>query len=147
MQHFKSVTLATALKGFMNAVVMGRKTWESIPEKFRPLANRLNVVLTRNKDSILPAGVLRASSFAKALELLGTQDKKIDHIFIIGGASVYQEAIVHPFCQKIYVTKVQGDFSCDTFFPEFKSTFKEIECSSSCCECGKTYSFSVYARA
>merc|ERR1740129_1957883 len=84
----------------MNAVIMGRKTWESIPEKFRPLPGRLNVVLTRSADasdfvSPYPPGVLVASSVAKAAEQLAARTDVAD-IFVIGGQASFQEALEMP---------------------------------------------------
>ena len=69
MQRFKDVTIP-APAGRQNAVVMGRKTWDSLPPKYRPLPGRLNVVLTSNPDLALPSGVLRAGSLDHALTLL-----------------------------------------------------------------------------
>jgi dihydrofolate reductase len=148
MQHFKAITLKTDRKGYVNAVVMGRRTWESIPQKFRPLTKRFNIVLTKNDRYALPEGVLSAQSLERAIEVLGhsEEERQIDHIFVIGGASVYQEAIEHPLCQKIYLTNVEGDFLCDAFFPEFKKNFKQVDASPSFCEKGITYSFCTYVR-
>jgi len=133
MKHFKSITLNTVLEDCVNAIIMGRKTWESLPEKFRPLSNRLNVVLTKNNDYALPADVFKSSKPRKGYRTFEYRkaSEKIDQLFIIGGASVYQEAMAHPLCRKIYLTQIQGNFSCDTFFPEFKKTFKQIDCSQS----------------
>ena len=148
MQHFKSVTLKVSAKNKINAVIMGRKTWESIPEKFRPLSGRLNIVLTQNKDYALTGDVLKAQSLEEAIRLLAGDEfkEKVDHIFVIGGASVYREAIRHPLCQKIYLTKVEGDFSCDCFFPEFAKHFKQTESLPSCSEKGVSYAFCTYER-
>merc|ERR1719230_798284 len=91
MAHFKRVTTAGAEDGDQrqNAVVMGRRTWESIPEKFRPLPGRVNVVLTSVADepsfaSPYPQGVLVASSVASAASKLAARDD-IGEIFVIGG--------------------------------------------------------------
>ena len=148
MRHFKAITQKTSRKDCTNAVVMGRKTWESLPERFRPLVDRLNVVLTGNDNYPLPADVLRASSLEKAMERLcaGELEKNVDQVFVIGGASVYREAIAHPLCKKIYVTAIQGDFSCDAFFPFFQKNFKQVDSSPDICENGLRYSFCIYER-
>jgi len=148
MQRFKTITLASSERNKINAVIMGRKTWESILPKFRPLIGRLNVVLTKKADYPFPRGVLKAQSLESAVTLLDNEEyqKKIDHIFVIGGASVYREAIEHPLCRKIYLTKIVGDFSCDCFFPEFEKNFEKIESLSSCSDRGITYSFCTYRR-
>jgi len=67
MKHFKTVTTHNASD---NVVIMGRKTWDSIPEKFRPLSQRLNIVISRQEDLILPQGVLLAQCLEHALDLL-----------------------------------------------------------------------------
>ncbi|KAJ1551689.1 Sperm flagellar protein 1 [Nowakowskiella sp. JEL0078] len=98
-----------------NVVIMGRKTWLSIPAKFRPLKNRLNVVLSRNSLSVSET-TLCFSSLDAALLKLDTMD--IADIFIIGGASLYNEAIFHPRCTRIFLTQILSATSeCDTFFP------------------------------
>src|SRR3989338_11120601 len=75
LKHFKKITFNTTDESKMNAVVMGRKTWDSIPAKFRPLPGRLNVVLTRDPQLPFPAPVLRATGLPQALGLL---EKKIE---------------------------------------------------------------------
>eukprot|EP00816_Leptocylindrus_hargravesii_P005187 CAMPEP_0196812822 /NCGR_PEP_ID=MMETSP1362-20130617/31667_1 /TAXON_ID=163516 /ORGANISM="Leptocylindrus danicus, Strain CCMP1856" /LENGTH=498 /DNA_ID=CAMNT_0042188743 /DNA_START=63 /DNA_END=1559 /DNA_ORIENTATION=+ len=122
MSFFKRVTS----EGGNNAVIMGRKTWESIPLKFRPLPNRINVVVSRNDDLELPEDVLLANSLENALEKLrSSQTSNISKIFIIGGASIYKEALEKNLCNKILLTEVHNhplDFECgeqsfDTHFP------------------------------
>ncbi|MCX5680899.1 MAG: dihydrofolate reductase [Candidatus Omnitrophica bacterium] len=148
MKHFKSVTLEVAASDKINAIVMGRKTWESIPERLRPLAGRLNVVLTRNDDYVLPENVLKFQSLEKALKSLNTKEyqRKFENIFVIGGASVYAQAIVHPLCRKIYLTAIDRDLGCDVFFPEFIESFKQIERSMEYFENDLNYSFATYER-
>jgi dihydrofolate reductase len=124
-----------------NAVIMGRKTWESFPETVRPLQKRLNIVLTKDLTVALPAGVLRASTLDEALE----KAKKYEEIFVIGGGTVYAEAIRHPSCNTIYITEIEGSFSCDTFFPHFdKKKFLEVSKSAVQEESGLEYYFVVY---
>ena len=120
MEFFKSVT-TTAAANKINAVIMGRKTYESIPSKFRPLAGRENVVLSRNPDIrsnlSLPDSVTVKSSLTEALEHLKGKEG-LDKVFVIGGESVYREAVESKFCEKIYLTEVHADLpDLDTFFP------------------------------
>merc|ERR1719199_2275119 len=82
---------------------MGRKTWQSIPEKFRPLAGRINVVLTSAAAepeyvSPYPDGVLVAASVADAVTKLGSRDE-VEEIFVIGGSAAYKEAVGMPSCK------------------------------------------------
>jgi len=122
LAHFKSVTTTTEDEGKRNAVIMGRKTWESIPPKYRPLSKRLNVVLSRRDSYDLPDGVLLASSMEAALGLLG-KTKEVEHIFLVGGGAVYTEAVKMPECERIIITRIQSVYECDTYFPEFESDY------------------------
>jgi len=150
MAHFKKVTMS-APSGKMNAVVMGRKTWESIPEKFRPLAGRVNVVLSRKVAephfaSPYPADVLTASSVEDALKQLGEQDN-VSEIFAIGGESVYKDALSLPACGRIFMTRIAKDIECDTFFPAFDdSLFKVSYVSKTSSRENLSYDFMVYER-
>jgi dihydrofolate reductase/thymidylate synthase len=93
------------------AVVMGRKTWESIPRHLRPLQGRLNVIVTSTPVTV--EGVLVASSLQHALSLIPTTRKT----FVVGGASLIREALRSPSLCTIHLTHVLQDFECDTFIP------------------------------
>ncbi len=123
LRHFKEVT--TALPGAApNVVIMGRKTWESIPEKFRPLPLRLNVVITSSDDYRLPAGVVRVDSLEDGLKIFCDAARDdVGAVFVIGGARVYAEAIHHPLCESIYLTRLYEKSHCDVFFPEIPAKF------------------------
>jgi len=123
MRNFKEVTTAVSRTSKTNAVIMGRKTWDSLPEKFRPLPGRLNIVLSRQKDLALPKGVLHFPGLEEALAYIG-KDPKVENVFVIGGAQVYEKAVNHPACNRLLATFVQGKFSCDTFFPAIPARFK-----------------------
>ena len=97
-----------------NVVVMGRKTWESIPERFRPLPRRRNIVITRQKDYAAD-GAEVASSLDLALSL--AQVAGIDRVFVIGGAQIYALALEHAACGEVYITEIDHDFGCEVFFP------------------------------
>lgn len=143
MAFFKETTMTPPAPGLQNAVIMGRKTWESIPPKFRPLVGRTNVVLSRSiadaKENIVPAaacnnnntttttdtkldlpeGVLGASSLEDATQMLSTVSN-LGHIFVIGGAQVYQEAIATGYVNKVIYTSVGNvppSMEFDAFFP------------------------------
>ncbi len=113
MRHFTETTRRTSDPRKQNMVVMGRTTWESVPEKYRPLPGRRNVVLTRQRPYHAPGAIISDSLD----EALGYADDSIENIFIIGGAQVYSEALKHPALDGIYLTKIKKDFDCDTFFP------------------------------
>ncbi|OGH85416.1 MAG: hypothetical protein A2493_01695 [Candidatus Magasanikbacteria bacterium RIFOXYC12_FULL_33_11] len=114
MKHFKNVT-------FGHIVLMGRNTWESIPEKFRPLPNRKNIVITRDMNYEVPEGVEIYSSIDEALERY-----KNENVFIIGGSSIYKQTIEK--AEQLFITEVHKVVDGDVFFPEIdKNLFKEIE--------------------
>ncbi|XP_035217812.1 dihydrofolate reductase-like [Stegodyphus dumicola] len=118
MNFFKEKTSATDNPEKQNAVIMGRKTWFSIPEKFRPLPGRLNIVLTTTHPDLKGADYV-ADSFEKAVEWLTSSaiKEKLDKIFVIGGETVYKIAMDSDYSHRIYLTRIQTHFDCDSFFP------------------------------
>ena len=123
LKHFKQLTSAVVDPLKHNAVVMGRKTWESLPDKFRPLPGRLNVILTKQADFDLPQGVLGYDHIEVMLKDLARRPE-IEKVFVIGGAELYASAVKHPCCQEILLTQVRGQYSCDVFFPSLPQRFK-----------------------
>jgi dihydrofolate reductase len=103
MQRVKTLTTG-------KNVVMGRKTWESIPQKFRPLPDRTNIVLTRQSSYSVPLGVEVYRSISEALAAHTNED-----IVSFGGAGVYEAML--PFVDTIHVTHVHRHVDGDTFFP------------------------------
>ena len=133
MRHFRETTRG-------KPVIMGRKTWESLPEKFRPLPGRLNVVVSRTPDYAAPGAVL-AGSLEDALGKAGEDDE----VFVIGGAELYCQAL--PLAERLYLTEISADFDGDTRFPEIPpDEWREISCSKPVEENGLTYAFAVYQR-
>jgi dihydrofolate reductase len=124
LRYFREVTSRTNGALTRNAVVMGRLTWESIPERFRPLADRLNVVITRQPDYGLPGDALRAGSLEQALDLVNALED-VESVFVVGGGQIYREAIRHPGCGQVLLTHVQGTFDCDVFFPDLPEEFTQ----------------------
>lgn len=92
-----------------HVVVMGRKTWESFGNKKLP--NRINVVLTNGEVEGNPDAVM-SGDVDGVLEILGYKYPDL-HIFVIGGANIYRQAL--PFCDKLYITRIKGVYKCDTF--------------------------------
>lgn len=105
LKHFKRLTLD-------HTVIMGRKTFEEIRQ---PLANRRNVVISRNPD-FRPSGVTVVPSLAEALALGATEAE----VFVIGGGEVYRQAL--PLADRIYLTVVHADIEGDTTFPSFDAS-------------------------
>jgi dihydrofolate reductase/thymidylate synthase len=147
LKHFKTITTETQHADKRNAVIMGRRTWESLPPGYKPLPQRINVVLTQQENYALPMQVYKAASLNQSLELAVTQLKYlVEDIFVIGGGKVYEEAILHPFCRKIYVTHIVETFGCDTFFPKELSKYRRTVQSEPRKEGGVSYFFAEYIR-
>lgn len=108
-------------------VIMGRKTWEAIPENFRPLKGRVNIVVTRNTKYSLPEGVVRASSYEEAKELAKIHNPD-GQIWNIGGGSLYTQAIHDDETSMLFITRIKGEKICDVFFPhQHREYFKITE--------------------
>lgn len=144
LKRFKEITTTVVNPAKKNAVIMGRKTWESLPTKFRPLPGRVNMVISREAALALPSGVLSSQSLDDALGQLLSPE--IENVFVVGGAQIYALSIDHPLCQKLFVTHIKGDFSCDTFFPPISKQFFPVSASEFNVEEGLTYQFSDYFR-
>jgi dihydrofolate reductase len=97
-------------------VVMGRKNYESIPERFRPLPNRENVVLSRS-EQYKAEGCLVFTSLEACLDHYGSETDRT--VFIIGGGQIYREALKSGCVTEMYITHVDASFDADTFFPDF----------------------------
>lgn len=95
---------------------MGRKTWDSIPPRFRPLKDRVNVVVTRGKEPDNSDKTVRVGSIEVALGFAEKTDPN-SRAFVIGGAQIYREALQKAETKRILLTRVLSDFECDTFFP------------------------------
>ena len=140
MAHFRELTTGAG----DNAVLMGRTTWESIPEKFRPLKGRVNVVLSRRGVSV-PAGVEVAKSFDAGVQ--AARDRGASVLFVIGGAQVYEQALQESSCKTLYITRVDGRFECDTMFPEWTDGFRLQGAEGGGESGGHRYRIEVWTRA
>lgn len=106
-----------------NVVVMGRKTWESIPPKFRPLPQRTNVVISRSeKLEGVGEDVVVGDSISSALSTLVAKVKEgqaapLGRVFVIGGGAIYKQALEMEQAKSILLTRVEGEWDCDTDFP------------------------------
>jgi len=145
LQYFARITKTTQNPQAKNAVIMGRNTWASIPEKYRPFPGRLNIVLTRDRDFKVPDGVVVASSLDEALEK--AKNLKAENCFVVGGASVYRMAIEHPACDHLYITEILSVFDCDTSFPKIPlDRFRRIKESEIHEEKGTQFRFVEYEK-
>lgn len=124
LAHFKAIT-------FGNAVVMGRKTWDSLPTQFRPLEGRRNIVVTRQADWRAD-GVEVAHSLGDAFDLANTatdadngNDTEPGWIWVIGGAEIYAAAL--DSAERIEVTEIRSEISGDAFAPALPAAWRVVD--------------------
>jgi dihydrofolate reductase len=108
MKFFRKTTMG-------HCIITGRKNYESIPEKYRPLAKRTNIVVTRNINYQAEGAIVK-NSLESALEYADSAGE--EEVFIIGGGQIYKEAIEKNLVDKMYITHVANNYEADTFFPE-----------------------------
>ena len=130
LAHFKRVTLG-------QPVIMGRKTWDSLPPKFRPLPGRLNIVVTRQPDW-QAEGALRAGSIDEAMALCPADAQA----WVIGGAEIYAQAA--PRASTAVVTEIDQDFEGDAFAPTLGAGWQEVQRESHVAANGLPFSFVTY---
>jgi dihydrofolate reductase len=133
LAHFRELTMG-------HSVVMGRRTWESLPDRFRPLPGRANVVVTRNSDWSAE-GADRAASVEDALRLLEAEPE----VFVIGGGEIYAAAL--PYADELHLTEIKAEVEGDTTFPtwdpgEFEEASRETHVSAD----GTQFAFVAYRR-
>jgi len=132
LAHFKALTTG-------HAVAMGRKTWDSLPAKFRPLPERLNIVITRDA-AYRAEGAVTATSLAAAVAAAGDKD-----LFVIGGAEIY--ALALPLAHRLELTEVDLDCEGDVFFPAFdRNVWREAAREQHRSAGGVNYAFVTYRR-
>ena len=129
MKHFARLTKRLNSTANQNAVVMGRRTWDSIPSKFRPLPGRLNFVLSKQIKDQDPSGkAIFCQSFEDALEKARIQSPEVETVWVIGGHSLYKMALQSDHLHRIYLTRILKKCDCDVFFPSFNiNEFKLVE--------------------
>lgn len=134
MAHFRELTTG-------HPVVMGRRTWESLPDSFRPLPDRRNVVVTRNPDWTAE-GAERVGSLEEALALLEGEPQ----VFVIGGAELYTSAL--PRADELLLTEIDADIDGDVYFPHWEQAeFEEVARDRRTAADGTPFAFVRYARS
>ena len=133
LAHFKRLTQG-------HPVIMGRKTWDSLPARFRPLPGRVNIVVTRQADWN-EIGAQRASSLRDALSMAEQTDSEA---WIIGGAQIYAQAL--PLASRIEVTEIGRDFDGDAHAPQLGPEWQEVARSRHVGSGGLPFSFVTYER-
>ncbi len=132
MAHFKRSTLGCP-------VIMGRKTWDSLPPKFRPLPGRLNVVVTRQIDWRADGAVS-----ANSLEAACAACPPDSTAWVIGGAELYAQALT--LASTAVVTEIDADFEGDAFAPRFGSEWREVARETHLSSTGLGYSFVTHQK-
>jgi dihydrofolate reductase len=121
-------------------VVMGRKTWESLPDRFRPLPGRRNIVVTRNPVWHAD-GAERAGSLEDAFRLVEGSER----VFVIGGGELYAKAL--PLADELLLTEIDADVEGDTVFPNWdRGAFEETSREEHVTENGTPFVFVAYRR-
>ena len=121
-------------------VIMGRKTWESLPDAFRPLPGRLNIVVSRNAG-LQATGATVVGSLPEALAAAGAAEV----VFVIGGAELFRQTL--PLADRLLLTEVDQDFDGDAFFPDFDRTaWQEDSREAQVAASGLPFAFVRYER-
>jgi dihydrofolate reductase len=133
LAHFKRHTMGCP-------VIMGRKTWDSVPERFRPLPGRLNVVVTRQADWSAP-GASRAASLAQAIGLCGDAPR----VWIIGGGELFAQAL--DLADRAEVTEIDTDVEGDAYAPVLDGPWREVAREQRQAANGMRFAFVTYSRS
>ena len=133
LAHFKRTTLGYP-------VIMGRKTWDSLPPKFRPLPGRMNIVVSRD-----PAFAAEGAAVAPSLEAARELCPADSEAWVIGGAQVYAQAL--PLARTVVVTEIARDFDGDAFAPTLGAEWRETAREEHVAASGLPFAFVTYTRS
>jgi dihydrofolate reductase len=139
LAHFKRTTLGCP-------VIMGRKTWDSLPVKFRPLPGRMNVVISSDaatREILSKNGCTPAQNLREAL--LICEQSKHSEVWVIGGAQIYAQAL--PLAHKLVITEIDAAFEGDAFAPPLDGAWREAERTHLVAANGMKLAFVTYLRA
>ena len=156
MDHFRKMTtnLNRETGGKQNVCIMGRVTWESIPKNFKPLKDRINIIISRTLHRNEIEGVKYCSSLDEAIEYARSIDPP--SIWVIGGAQIYE--LAEPYCDQIFITRIHSQIDCDAHFKvkfdhfiqldkcQIQSEIPGFDCSEQE-EQGLMFKFQVWNRA
>jgi dihydrofolate reductase/thymidylate synthase len=131
MNHFVNITSKKLPTEKQNAVIMGRKTWDSI-DKYKPFKNRINYIITRDADKFLYGNkqftniIHPCKSLPDAISL-ASMNSSVNKLFVIGGGQIYAQALSLPHCKEIYHTEILNDFPADVHVPEIDKNIFKLE--------------------
>ena len=128
LKYFKEKTTQTKDLAKLNAIIMWKKTRESLPPKFKPLSNRINCILSRSIkhesiNSKIDNFVLYFNSIDSCIQELLTKTN-LENIFVIWWANIYNQFLNNPRLDQIYLTKIEWDFWCDVSFDWIPDNFE-----------------------
>jgi dihydrofolate reductase len=136
LAHFKRTTLG-------HPVIMGRKTWESLPPRFRPLPGRMNIVISRSSDFLAgqeTSALRAATSLDEALAMACEHSE----VWVIGGAQIYAQAL--PLASQVVVTHIDASFEGDAFAPALGNEWIRVNHEAHIASSGVPYAFSTFQR-
>jgi dihydrofolate reductase len=136
LAHFKRLTTGAP-------VIMGRKTWDSLPPRFRPLPGRANIVVTRQRDWHSD-GALAADSLDWALAVCASLQPRPNDVWVIGGAQLFAAAL--PLANRAIVTELAQDFDGDVFAPTLAPPWREESRDEQVAPDGMRFAFVTYVR-
>jgi dihydrofolate reductase len=124
LKRFKELTVGDG----KNAVIMGRNTWNSLPTEDKPLPKRENIVLTTKCEQTVINRLVNVPHFMPSLKeaIKYCKKQKIEQAWVIGGEMLYKTALDTIDINEIYLTRIDNDFECDTFFPIIPPEFQLI---------------------
>lgn len=114
LKWFQNITTKTKWPHQINAVIMGRNTWDSLPNNYKPLKNRINIIVSKSLNKYTNLNI--CNSFNDAL-VFASNIENIYNIYVIGGKQLYEEAISHNNFKCMYTTIINHNYDCDIFFP------------------------------
>lgn len=146
-KYFRKVTTKTQDTTMQNAVIMGRKTWDSIPEKYRPFSKRYNCILSRDykNGSKNESWAYIFNSLEACLKHLDSQ-QNIEKYFIIWWSQLYNLVLGHPRFDRAYITRIYHKYHCDVFFDGLPLSFQLTSRSELKQHDGIEFEFSVYEK-
>ena len=141
MKFFKKMTIGDG----NNSVIMGRKTWESIPCNYKPLVSRKNIIISTTMEDTVDNGDIKiCRSLGEAIDYC--DDKKYDYNWIVGGARLYDFALNNYLVDRVYITKIDENISCDTFFPRIDDDFYKASSSDTMTDNDINFVFECHKR-
>jgi len=143
LAHFKRITAGTRSPARQNAVIMGRRTWDSIPPRYRPMPERINIVVSRSTGALAGAHTVAPNL---DLALAAATAAGAESIYLVGGGQLFAVAVDDPRCAAIYYTRIEARFEHDTAFPAFEDRFELVAEDPPRTEAGVRYTIQRWRR-